>query len=64
MLVKKASKGSQMVINALKHACKLPQEHYKSVTWDRRTEMADHKPFTATDIAVYFCDPQHPWRVK
>ena len=25
--------------------------------------MADHKAFTlATDIAVYFCDPQSPWQ--
>ncbi|SAL79243.1 transposase [Caballeronia telluris] len=25
--------------------------------------MADHKRFTvATDIEVYFCDPQHPWQ--
>lgn len=64
MLVKIASKDSETVINALiKHACKLPQELYKSLTWDRGTEMANHKSFTvATDIAVYFCDPQHPWQ--
>ncbi|MNR46322.1 hypothetical protein D3C85_1652740 [compost metagenome] len=25
--------------------------------------MADHRRFTlATDIQVYFCDPQHPWQ--
>jgi transposase, IS30 family len=25
--------------------------------------MADHRRFTlATDIKVYFCDPQHPWQ--
>jgi IS30 family transposase len=64
MLVKIASKDSETVINALiKHASKLPQELYKSLTWDRGTEMAGHKRFTvATDIAVYFCDPQHPWQ--
>jgi hypothetical protein len=52
------------VANALiKHAGKLPQELYKSLTWDRGTEMAGHKRFTiATDIAVYFCDPKHPWQ--
>ncbi|MGF6971713.1 IS30 family transposase [Paraburkholderia sp. JPY465] len=62
MLVKIASKDSEVVADALiKHACKLPQELYKSLTWDRGTEMASHKRFTvATDIAVYFCDPQHP----
>jgi IS30 family transposase len=64
MLVKIASKDSETVINALiRHASKLPQELYKSLTWDRGTEMAGHKRFTvATDIQVYFCDPQHPWQ--
>lgn len=64
MLVKIASKDSESVVNALiRHAGKLPQELYKSLTWDRGTEMADHKRFTiATDIAVYFCDPKHPWQ--
>jgi IS30 family transposase len=52
------------LINALiKHAHKLPQELYKSLTWDRGKEMADHNRFSlATDIKVYFCDPQHPWQ--
>ena len=64
MLVKVASKDTETVINALiKHAHKLPQELYKSLTWDRGHEMADHKRFTlATDISVYFCDPQSPWQ--
>ncbi|MGF6840174.1 IS30 family transposase [Paraburkholderia youngii] len=64
MLVKIASKDSETVINALiRHAGKLPQELYRSLTWDRGTEMANHMRFTvATDIAVYFCDPQHPWQ--
>jgi IS30 family transposase len=64
MLVKVANKDSETVINALiKHARKLPQELYKSLTWDRGTEMARHKNFTlATDIKVYFCDPQNPWQ--
>ena len=64
MLVKVASKDTETVINALiKHARQLPQELYKSLTWDRGSEMADHKRFTlATDIKVYFCDPQNPWQ--
>jgi IS30 family transposase len=64
MLVKVANKDSETVANALiKHARKLPQELYKSLTWDRGTEMADHKRFTlATDIKVYFCDPRNPWQ--
>src|SRR5208282_6677282 len=64
MLVKVSRKDSETVINALiKHAHKLPEELYKSLTWDRGAEMAQHKRFTlATDILVYFCDPQNPWR--
>ena len=64
MLVKVASKDTDTVINALiKNARKLPQELYKSLTWDRGKEMAGHKRFTlATDIKVYFCDPQNPWQ--
>ena len=64
MLVKVPSKDTETVINALiKQARKLPSELYKSLTWDRGKEMADHKRFTlATDIKVYFCDPQNPWQ--
>jgi IS30 family transposase len=64
MLVKVAGKDTETVINALiKHARKLPHELYKSLTWDRGKELADHKRFTlATDIKVYFCDPQNPWQ--
>ncbi|KVW05352.1 integrase [Burkholderia cepacia] len=64
MLVKVASKDTEAVINALiRHAGKLPHELYKSLTWDRGKEMADHTRFTvATDIKVYFCDPQSPWQ--
>jgi IS30 family transposase len=64
MLVKVAKKDTETVINALiKNLRKLPQELYKSLTWDRGSEMAAHKRFTlATDIKVYFCDPQNPWQ--
>jgi IS30 family transposase len=64
MLVKVASKDTETVIDALiKQAHKLPRELYKSLTWDRGTEMADHKRFSlATDVKVYFCDPQQPWQ--
>jgi len=64
MLVRVKSKDTKTVINALiKHAHKLPRELYKSLTWDRGKEMADHERFSlATDIKVYFCDPQHPWQ--
>jgi IS30 family transposase len=64
MLVKVAGKDTETVVSALiDNARKLPQELYKSLTWDRGKEMADHKRFTlATDIKVYFCDPQNPWQ--
>jgi IS30 family transposase len=64
MLVKVSGKDTETVINALiKHARKLPEELYQSLTWDRGKEMAEHKRFTlATDIQVYFCDPQNPWQ--
>lgn len=62
MLVKVARQDTKTVINALiKNARKLPQGLYKSLTWDRGKEMADHTRFTlATDIKVYFCDPHSP----
>jgi len=64
MLVRVEARDSETVINALiKHAHKLPTELYKSLTWDRGKEMAEHQRFTlATDIDVYFCDPQSPWQ--
>jgi IS30 family transposase len=64
MLAKVAGKDTETVVNALiKNARKLPQELYKSLTWDRGKEMAGHKRFTlATDIQVYFCDPRSPWQ--
>ena len=64
MLAKVPGKDTETVINALvKQARSLPKELYRSLTWDRGSEMADHQRFTlATDIDVYFCDPQSPWQ--
>jgi transposase, IS30 family len=64
MLAKVANKDTQTVVSALiKQAKKLPAELYKSLTWDRGKELADHRRFSlATDIDVYFCDPQSPWQ--
>ena len=63
-LAKVANKDTQTVVSALiKQAKKLPNELYKSLTWDRGKELADHQRFTlATSIDVYFCDPQSPWQ--
>ena len=64
MLAKVKNNHTETVVNALiKQSKKLPAELYKSLTWDRGSEMAGHKRFTMeTDIAVYFCDPQSPWQ--
>ena len=64
MLAKLTNKETHPVISALiKQAKKLPNELYKSLTWDRGKELTDHRGFTlATDIDVYFCDPQSPWQ--
>ena len=64
MLVRVPTRDSKTVINALiKQAHKLPRELYKSLTWDRGSEMAEHQRFSLdTDIKVYFCDPKSPWQ--
>jgi IS30 family transposase len=64
MLVKVPSKDTDSVVNALVRQVKhLPAGLMSSLTWDRGTELADHKRFSiATDVSVYFCDPQSPWQ--
>jgi IS30 family transposase len=64
MLVKVPSKDTATVVAALsKHVRKLPASLRRSLTWDRGHEMAKHKSFTvATNVKVYFCDPQSPWQ--
>jgi IS30 family transposase len=64
MLVKVKGKDTASVVAALsKQVRKLPAELRKSLTWDRGTELANHKKFTiATNVPVYFCDPQSPWQ--
>ena len=64
ILARVTSRDTKTVIDALiKQAHKLPRELYKTLTWDRGKEMADHQRFSlATDVKVYFCDPQSPWQ--
>lgn len=64
MLVPVAGKDTRSVTTALsEQICQLPEQLRASLTWDRGTEMADHAKFTiATDVKVYFCDPQSPWQ--
>ena len=64
MLVKVRDKDTVSVVAALsRQVRKLPSGLRRSLTWDRGMEMAHHKTFTvATDVQVYFCDPQSPWQ--
>ncbi len=64
MLVKVKNKDTESVVSALiKQSKQLPSELYKSLTWDRGKELADHQRFTMeTNIEVYFCDPSSPWQ--
>ena len=57
-------KPTAAVVAALsRHVRKLPTSLRRSLTWDRGLEMAKHKTFTvATNVKVYFCDPQSPWQ--
>jgi IS30 family transposase len=64
MLVRVAGKDTTSVVRALTRQVQtLPRGLMSSLTWDRGTELAAHKRFTiATDVQVYFCDPQSPWQ--
>jgi IS30 family transposase len=64
MLVHLRGKDTESVVEALSGQIKrLPKTMVDTLTWDRGTEMADHKRFTiATDVKVYFCDPKSPWQ--
>ena len=56
MLAKIKHKDAETIVSALiKQSKKLPDELYKSLTWDRGTEMAGHQQFTlATNIDCTF----------
>jgi IS30 family transposase len=64
MLIKVEGKDTKTVVDALTERVQtLPAQLRTSLTWDRGSELADHKRFTiATDVAVYFCDPSSPWQ--
>jgi IS30 family transposase len=63
-LIKVPSKETTVVVDALsRYVRNLPASLRRSLTWDRGHEMAQHKTFSvATDVKVYFCDPQSPWQ--
>jgi len=64
ILVKVDGKDTESVVSAMiRKVRRLPVQLRRSLTWDRGNEMAQHKAFTiATDVQVYFCDPQSPWQ--
>src|SRR5262249_59568676 len=64
MARKVSNRETHTVVDVLiRQARKLPDELYRSLTWDRGKELADHKRFSMeTHIDVYFCDPQSPWQ--
>lgn len=64
MLVRTPQIDAPSVARALaRHIRQLPPQLRRSLTWDRGTEMAAHRQFTiATNVQVYFCDPQSPWQ--
>jgi IS30 family transposase len=64
MLVRLPGKDTQSVVQALTRRVRaLPSGLMSSLTWDRGMELAAHKSFSvATNVRVYFCDPQSPWQ--
>ena len=51
------------VLRLFTQSQRLPSELYRSLTWDRGKELADHQRLKlATDVDVYFCDPRCPWQ--
>ena len=62
LLVKVADRSAATVATALAQKIRrLPMDLRRSLTWDRGSEMAEHRRFSlATDMQVYFCDPQSP----
>ena len=42
---------------------RLPQQLWKSLTWDQGMEMHNHAAISiATGLDIYFCDPGKPWQ--
>jgi IS30 family transposase len=64
MLVKMPNRKPSEVAQALAHQVQeLPAQLRRTLTWDRGIEMLRHAEFTmASQMQVYFCDPQSPWQ--
>ncbi len=58
-----AADSATVVTTLARRVQRLPAVLRQSLTWDRGKEMAQHQRFTiATDVQVFFCDPQSPWQ--
>jgi IS30 family transposase len=64
LLAKIADQRAETVRQALvERVATLPQHLWRSLTWDRGSEMAQHGLFSdETGIDVFFCDPYKPWQ--
>jgi len=64
LLIKVDGKDAPTVTTALtRHIQALPGELRTSLTWDRGSELSQHKDIAlATNMTIYFCDPQAPWQ--
>jgi IS30 family transposase len=56
--------GAEQVRDAITETIPtLPEQLWRSLTWDQGIEMAQHVRLTTdTDLQVYFCDPSSPWQ--
>jgi IS30 family transposase len=63
-LVRLAGKDADTVLGSLiRQVRRLPNGAMSTLTWDRGSELARHKEFTAaTKVDVLFCDPRSPWQ--
>jgi IS30 family transposase len=64
MLLRLPTKDARTLERALSRRIRrLPSGLVKSLTVDRGGEFSFHRQFTvATNVKVYFCDPQSPWQ--
>jgi IS30 family transposase len=57
---READKVNEAMARAI---AELPEELWRSITWDQGSEMAHHERFRVdTGVQVYFCDPHSPWQ--
>ncbi len=59
-----AGHGAEAVRDAIAaQMAGLPEQLRRSLTWDQRSELAQHAKLTIqAGLPVYFCDPHSPWQ--